>query len=193
MKRISILFLVTTALLVGCAPGDKPQSGGQAQSTAAGSGGTGSGATASGSTGTGAAGSGSAASSYAAAAEKVTDVCTLIPAEYITRLIPNAFPASSERYPRQCTIRNNLSALQVSIDTGFVPVDPIQGAEFIPGLAEGGYLERLSPNEKGDVYLTVILGKDPKALLHVEVAGHDGKDHRDDAIAIARDILTRLQ
>ena len=188
MNRISILLIVTTALLVGCAPGDKPQSGAQAQSTAAGSGGT-----ASGSTGTGAAGSGAAASSYAAAAEKVTDVCTLIPAEYITRLIPNAFRPSSERYPRQCTIRNNLSALQVSIDTGFVPVDPIQGAEFIPGLADGGYLEHLSPNSQGDVYLTVILGKDPKALLHVEVAGHDGKDHRDDAIAIARDILTRLQ
>jgi len=28
--------------------------------------------------------------------------------------------------------------------------------------------------------------------LHVEVAGHDGKDHKDDAIAVARDILARL-
>jgi hypothetical protein len=29
--------------------------------------------------------------------------------------------------------------------------------------------------------------------MHVEVAGHDGKDHKDDAIAIARDILAHLK
>jgi len=27
--------------------------------------------------------------------------------------------------------------------------------------------------------------------LHVEVAGHDGKDHKDDAIGVAREILAR--
>jgi hypothetical protein len=79
------------------------------------------------------------------------------------------------------------------MDTG--PEDPIKGAEFIPELAQGGYIERLSPTSRGDVYLTVILGKDSNATnhnLHVEVAGWDGKDHKDDAIAIARDILAHL-
>jgi hypothetical protein len=36
------------------------------------------------------------------------------------------------------------------------------------------------------VYLTVILGTDENGInhnLHVEVAGHDDKDHEDDAIA----------
>jgi len=55
------------------------------------------------------------------------------------------------------------------------------------------YLERLDPSSKGDIYLTVILGKDPHGLLHVELAGHDGKDHKDDAIAVARDVLRQLQ
>ncbi len=83
--------------------------------------------------------------------------------------------------------------LEITIETGIiVPVDPVNGAEFIPGLAEGGYLERLDPHSRGDTYLTVILGKDPKGLLHVEVAGHDGKDHKEDAIAVAREILSRL-
>ena len=42
----------------------------------------------------------------------------------------------------------------------------------------------------------VILGKDDTDInrnLHVEVAGHDGKDHKDDAIAVARDVLAHLK
>ncbi len=55
--------------------------------------------------------------------------------------------------------------------------------------------ERLDPVSRGDTYLTVILGKDENDTnrnLHVEVAGHDGKDHKDDAIAVAREILAHL-
>jgi len=133
-------------------------------------------------------------SSYAANAANVKDACTLMPAELVKKIVPNANAPTREEYPRTCNVSNGTSVLEITIETGIiVPVDPINGAEFIPGLAEGGYLERLDPYSKGDTYLTVILGKDPNGVLHVEVAGHDGKDHKDDAIAVARDVLRQLQ
>jgi hypothetical protein len=132
-------------------------------------------------------------SNYAINAAKVTDACTLMPSALVSKIVPNANAPQSEQYPRRCSVSNGTSVLEITIETGIiVPVDPIQGAEFIPRLAGGGYLERLDPHSKGDTYLTVILGKDPRGLLHVEVAGHDGKDHRDDAIEVARDVLKHL-
>jgi len=117
-----------------------------------------------------------------------------MPAELVKKIVPNANAPTREEYPCRCNVSNGTSVLEITIETGIiVPVDPINGAEFIPGLAEGGYLERLDPHSTGDIYLTVILGKDPKGLLHVEVAGHDGKDHKEDAIAVARDVLRQLQ
>jgi hypothetical protein len=131
--------------------------------------------------------------SLAAAAAKVTDACSLAPAALVQKLVPGASPPQKEEFPRRCTFGNGKSALGITMDVG--PAEPVKGAEFIPGLAEGGYLERLDPSSHGDTYLTVILGKDSNGTnrnLHVEVAGHDGKDHKDDAIAVARDILAHL-
>lgn len=133
-------------------------------------------------------------SSYAAAVAKLTDACPLMPADYVQKLIPGASAPTKERYPLRCTVRNDKSALEITFDTG--PDEPIKGADFIAGLAKAAYLERLDPVSRGDVYLTVILGKDDTDInrnLHVEVAGHDGKDHKDDAIAVARDILSHLR
>lgn len=132
-------------------------------------------------------------SALADAAAKVTDACTLMPAAFVQKLAPGASEPQTEQYPRRCTVSNGKSALQLTIETGITaPVDPVNGAEFIPGLGLGGYLERLDPHSRGDIYLTVILGKDPPGLLHVEIAGHDGQDHKDDAIQLARAVLTRL-
>jgi len=132
-------------------------------------------------------------SPYAAAVAKLTDVCPLMPTEYVQKLAPGAYAPTNERYPLRCTVRNDKSALEITFDTG--PDEPIKGADSIAGLAKAAYLERLDPHDRGDVYLTVILGKDENDInrnLHVEVAGHDGKDHKDNAIAIARDILSHL-
>ena len=44
-----------------------------------------------------------------------------------------------------------------------------------------------------DSYLTVILSSgDPGATLYVEVAGHDGVDHADDAVAVVKAVLAQL-
>jgi len=132
--------------------------------------------------------------SYAAAVAKLTDVCPLLPANYVQKLVPGASAPQKERYPLRCTVRNDKSGLEITFDTG--PDEPIKGADFIAGLAKAAYLERLDPVSRGDAYLTVILGKDDTGInrnLHVEVAGHDGKDHKDDAIVVARDILAHLK
>ena len=137
---------------------------------------------------------GADASKYAASAAQVTDACTLLPPpELLKKIVPGANAPQGEQYPRRCSVSNGTLVLEITIETGMiVSVDPVNGAEFVPGLAAGGYLERLDPYDKGDTYLTVILGKNPRGLLHVEVAGHDGKDHKDEAISVARDILTAL-
>lgn len=135
----------------------------------------------------------SASSSFGAAAAKVTDACTLAPTELVEKLVPRAFEPSREQFPKRCTFSNGKSALEITFDTG--PDEPVKGAEFIAGLAKGGYLERLDPHSRGDVYLTVILGGDETVTnrnLHVEVAGHDGQDHKADAIDVARAVLSKL-
>ena len=133
-------------------------------------------------------------SSYAANAAKITDACTLMPAGLVKKTVPNADAPIRDQILKRCSVSNGTSVLEITLETGVItPTDPVNGAEFVPGLALGGYLERLDPKDRGDTYLTVILGKDPNGLLHVEVAGHDGKDHKDDAIAVARDILIHLK
>ena len=132
-------------------------------------------------------------SSYAANAAKITDACTLMPADLVKKTVPNADAPIRDQILKRCSVSNGTSVLEITLETGVItPTDPVNGAEFVPGLALGGYLERLDPKDRGDTYLTVILGKDPNGLLHVEVAGHDGKDHKDDAIAVARDVLIHL-
>ena len=132
--------------------------------------------------------------SYAAAVAKLTDACTLLPADLVKKIVPNADAPIRDQILKRCSVSNGTSVLEITLETGAItPTDPVNGAEFVPGLALGGYLERLDPKDRGDTYLTVILGKDPNGLLHVEVAGHDGKDHKDDAIAVARDILAHLR
>src|SRR5437667_9330725 len=85
-------------------------------------------------------------SSYAANAANVDDACTLMPADLVKKIVPNADAPIREQYPRRCNVSNGTSVLEITIETGIAtPTDPIKGAEFISGLAEGGYLERLDP------------------------------------------------
>jgi hypothetical protein len=132
-------------------------------------------------------------SSYGEAAARLTDMCPLAPAKLVQTLVPGAGTPEKERFPLRCTFGNGKNALGLTIDPG--PPDPINGADAVPGLGQAAYLERLDPTAHGDVYLTVMLGPDANGSnhnLHVEVAGHDGRDHRDDAIAVAREVLAGL-
>ena len=172
MNRVVIGIVLASLLLCGCSRQQTPQPSSQPSApTAKPAGG----------------------SSLAAAAAKVTDACSLVPAELAQKLVPGASTPQSEQFPKRCTLGNGKSALEITFDSG--PGEAIKGAEFVPGIGEGGYLERLNPTSKGDAYLTVILGEDATGTnrnLHVEVSGHDGKEHKDDAIEVARAILARL-
>ena len=173
MTRTSLLLFVAVVCLYSCSREQPAAPATQAASAAS---------------------SGAGEASYGAAAARLQDACSVMPADLVTKLVPNASAPVREPLPPRCTASNGKSVLQISFDTG--PSDPVNGAEFISGLAGGGYLERLDPTSKGDVYLTVILGNDGNGTnhnMHVEVAGHDGKEHKEDAIAVARSILARLR
>lgn len=188
MKRASILIVVAI-LLAACQgtgssqPPDQSQGAGQSQAqgpsqapSAGGGGGGGDGA------------------ALAAAANAVTDWCTLMPADLVAELVPGEAILQAEEFPSRCTASNQVQALQVSYQE-FSGAEPFPGAISVPGLGETAWLEPDYPVD--DAYLTVTLFTDPGGLgastLYVEMAGHDGIDHRDDAIAVARAVIAQLR
>src|SRR5689334_20567418 len=114
MNRTSIFALLTSLVMSACSHERASQHAGQSQSPTGGVVG---------------------GPSLAAAAAKVTDACSLAPADLTQKLVPGASPPQSEQFPRRCTLSNGKSALGITIDVG--PAEPVKGAEFIPGLAEG--------------------------------------------------------
>lgn len=64
---------------------------------------------------------------------------------------------------------------------------------FVANLGQKAWLQQ---QQADDAYVVVSLGSDDKGsywTLSVEYAGHDGKSHKDDAVAIARQIISKLQ
>lgn len=132
------------------------------------------------------------ANAVAVASRTLKDACTFLPKDTVARLVPDAAKPDGMQFPLRCAARGSKSAIEISFDVG--PADGHSG-DVISGLAVAGYLERLDPKSTGDVYLTVILGNDDNGTnhnLHVEVSGHDGKDHKDDAVALARQVIAQL-
>jgi hypothetical protein len=132
---------------------------------------------------------GAGAASLIAAAAAVTDVCPLVPMDLASSIVPNASAPQSQKFPPyRCTISNGTSVLQVTV-AAYDAVDPLIPNEPVAGLGTAAYLQKQQPD---NAYIKVIL--DPAGgALYVEVAGHDGKDHGDDAIAVAQRVLERLQ
>lgn len=133
---------------------------------------------------------------YQAAAVKITDVCPLVPMDLAAQIIPGASAPQSQTFPPyRCTISNGTSVLEVTIgayDTGgaeYLKGGLVNGGKSVSGLAAGAYLENLAGVD--DSYLTVLLNAD-QGQLYVEVAGHDGKNHDDEAIAVATKVLASL-
>ena len=188
MKRASLLVVVVI-ILAACAgtpssqPPDQSQAAGQSYAQ---------GPSQAPSSGGGGGGGGGAALAEAAAA--VTDWCTLMPADLVAELVPGSADLQAEEFPSRCTASNQVQALQVSYQ-GFSGAEPDPAASPISGLGEHAWLEPNYPVD--DAYLTVILFTDPNGLgasvLYVEMAGHDGIDHGDDAIAVAQAVIAQLR
>ena len=188
MKRAST-FVVVAIILAACGgtqsspPADQSQDAGQSQaqgSSQAPSGGGG--------------GGGGGGAALAAAAAAVTDWCTLMPADLVAELVPGSAVLQAEEFPSRCTASNQVQALQVSYQ-GFSGAQPSDEATLVPGLAENAWFELTGFVD--DAYLIIILYTDPNALgastLYVEMAGHDGIDHADDAIAVAEAVIAQLR
>jgi hypothetical protein len=136
---------------------------------------------------------GAGGSSLADAAATVKDWCALLPNDVITGFAPGASPASAGTYPGECVASNGTGALDFHYNTGFgtsMPSGAPAGSEVVPGLAAFAYLDRPS---KDEVELYVTLSPDSEWGLFIDVAGHDGKDHKADAVAIAQAVLAKLQ
>ena len=131
-------------------------------------------------------------SSVAGAAAKVKDWCVLLPNDIIAVFAPGAPPAAAGTYPNECGASNGTGALDFSYTTGFGTSLPAgaPGGEVVPGLAQFAYIDRPT---KDEVELWVTLSADSGYGLFIDVAGHDGKDHKADAIAIAQAVLGKLQ
>ena len=184
MRRISLLVPLVI-LVSACAaaqatpPPGETQAAGQLQPSDAAAGGGASGGAGSGTSG---------GTSLVDAALKVKDVCTLLPTDLAAKLITGASAPQSQLYPPlNCRVDNGTSVLEITL-APYDPVDPLLPNEPIAGFPNAAYLQTQFVD---DSYLKVLLSKDQGAL-YVEVAGHDGKDHRDDAIAVAQAVVAQL-
>jgi hypothetical protein len=184
MKHVSILVVVAILVAacegsVSSRPPDQSQAPGQSEAQDP---------SQAPSSGTGGAGGGGA--SLVEAANAVTDWCTVMPADLAAELVPGASEPQSQLFiPLKCTVSNGVSVLEITYQS-FVVAEMGPDAESISGIAENAWLEPGYPVD--DAYLTVIFGSDPAGTFYVEVAGHDGVDHRDDAIAVAQAVIAEL-
>ena len=126
--------------------------------------------------------------SLVAAAAAVTDACTLMPMDLAATIVPDASAPQSQQFPPyKCTVSNGTSVLEITI-AAYDAVDPLVPNDPVAGLGAAAYLQKQTPD---NAYLKVIL--DPNGgAVYIEVAGHDGKDHGDDAIAVAQRVLAAL-
>ncbi len=113
-----------------------------------------------------------------------------MPTDLVAKIVPNAAAPQSQLFiPLKCTVSNQTSVVEITFLSS-ATTDPVPGAEPIPGLGAAAYLEQFSPD---DPYLTIVLSPDSQAVMYVEVAAHDGQDHKDDAIAVAQAVIAQLQ
>ena len=169
-------LVVAAASVAGCKGDNKSPAGASAKSTDHGGGGS--------------AGSGSP---VAQAASQVKNPCTVMPSELVKQHIPDAAAPHQGPEPSHCSMSNGKSVVEIIMSGGFGEPDAPSPSETVAGVGEKAWVQE---QQADDAYLVVFLGKVAQGSyrsLFVEYAGHDGKSHKDDAIAIARQIISTLQ
>ena len=172
MRRAFVALLLGGWALAACSSAQSTQAGQSTQPPGGGGG----------------PGDGGGGAALQAAAAKVTDVCPLIPVDLEAKLVPGGPAPHSQTFPPYtCRIDNGKNVLEVTLgayDTGGANAE----AEFISGLAAGGYFTRPVAN---DVYLVVLLTPD-QGQLYVEILDASGTDRKNDAIDVAKAVLANL-
>jgi hypothetical protein len=155
--------------------------------------GTGSGSTpAAGGASSAPAGVGGGGTGTADAAAKVTDTCTVLPVDVIRTYVPKAAAPVTDAAYHQCTMSDGTASIQLTVQSGFGPVDPPKPAQTVGDLGEHAWLQEQTVD---DAYLVIDLGATQTGsyqTVYVEYAGHDGKGHAQDATAIAKAVLAAL-
>ena len=188
MTRTAILIVMALgALLAACSSAAQPGDSGTPGGASTGAGGGGGGTTAASQP---PAPGGGGTAGLAAAAAKVTDWCALIPTDVVAKFAPGAPAPTTAGYPTECFASNGTGALDFRYSTGFGAFETPSGAETVDGVGAAAYLDRPSQDE---VELWVALQVDPEVYLFIDVAGHDGKDHKADAVALAQAVIAKLQ
>lgn len=187
VRRLALVAL----LAAGCSTATAPAGGGS--TPAAGGGAVSGGGAASSPDGGGGGSGGGSPSGVADAAAALTKVCSVMPTDLVRSLVPKAGDPVEDAAYHQCTMSDGTSAIQITIMGGFGPVDPPVPAQTVDGLGEHAWLQEQTTD---DAYLVVDLGATQTQsyeTLYVEFAGHDGKSHKDDAIAVAKATLGLVQ
>jgi hypothetical protein len=178
--HITIATVIGVVLVTACTGAPGGQSAGSPADTPA--------PAVDGTTPAGPSSAGGGGASLIEAARAITDACTLMPMDLVSTIVPDAAEPESQQFPTRCTLSNGTSVVEITI-APYDVVDPLVPNEPVGGLGVAAYLQKPAPD---DAYLKVIL--DPaEGAIYVEVAGHDGQDHRDDAIAVAQRVLAGLQ
>lgn len=173
-------LLVMAVLVAACSSGAQPAGTTQPGATAA------SGQAVA--TSTPANGGGGGGGSLLDKAKAVKHFCDLLPTDLVKGIVPDGAPPQEEQFPPRCSVYGSKTAMEIELDA-FVPLgDTPAGAETISGLGTGAYLEHLTT---GNFYLSVGLSADG-GVLHSEVDNQDGKDHRDEAVNVAKAVLAKL-
>jgi hypothetical protein len=177
LVSVAILSLVVAACSgTGSTPSPAAgqSGGGQPAASASGGGGTAGGANA------------------AEALSKVKDTCSLMPQDIVKQVLPKAAAPAPEPEPFKCSMGDGNGVVEISVDANsLTKLETLNPCQPVSGVGLSACLQEQQPD---DAYLQVLVGSaSSDAILYVEVAGHDGKSHKDDAINVAKAILAKVQ
>lgn len=182
--------LAIVVVLAGCAGGASPSSAGGGASEGAGgsaAAGGGGGAPSVAGGGGGAGGAGAVAALQAAA----KNACSIMPVDAARAILPKATDPTPEPEPNKCAMGDGNGVVEITVDANpLTKLETLNPCESVSGVGVSACLQQQQPD---DAYLQVLAATgDSDAILYVEVAGHDGKSHKDDAINVAKAILAKL-
>ena len=183
MLRLLMGLLLAVAL-AACSrgPGSTAAPGGSAASP----GGVGAPSASSAGGGGGGGGGPGTAAALAAAAK---DACSLMPVDAVKAILPKAAAPAPEPEPFRCSMGDGTGVVEISFDaTSLTSLETLNPCEPVSGVGVSACLQEQTTD---DAYLQVLASSDPIAIVYVEVAGHDGKSHRDDAINVAKAVLAK--
>jgi hypothetical protein len=139
----------------------------------------------------GSGGAGAGGTGAAAALAAIKDTCSLMPQDVVKQILPKATAPVAPPEPSKCDMGDGNGVVELSVDANsLTKLATLNPCEPVGGVGVSACYQAQQP---ADAFLQVLVGSGASdAILYVEVAGHDGKDHRTDAINVAKAIIAKL-